>query len=48
MVVFVFLYNEDFIIGKDLYFGDIVLVECVGDVIFYIVKVMDEFWDGFE
>jgi len=42
------LHNEDFITGKDLHFGDTVLVERAGDVIPYIVKAMDDLRDGSE
>lgn len=41
-------YNEDFIKEKDLCIGDQVFIECVGDVIFYIVKVFDDLCDGSE
>jgi len=42
------LHNEDFITGKDLHFGDTVLVERAGDVIPYIVKAMEDLRDGSE
>ncbi|MFK7932504.1 MAG: NAD-dependent DNA ligase LigA [Saprospiraceae bacterium] len=42
------LHNEDFILTKDLHFGDTVLVERAGDVIPYIVKAMEELRDGSE
>ena len=47
-VASVSLHNEDFITGKDLHFGDTVLVERAGDVIPYIVKPMAELRDGSE
>lgn len=48
MIGFIFLYNEDFIKEKDFWLGDMVVVERVGDVIFYIVKVVEDFRDGSE
>ena len=42
------LHNEDFIKGKDIRIGDTVLVERAGDVIPYIVKVMEDLRDGSE
>lgn len=40
------LHNEEFISGKDLRIGDMVLVERAGDVIPYIVKSMPDVRDG--
>ena len=37
------LHNEDFIIAKDLYLNDMVIVERSGDVIPYIVKSLPEY-----
>ena len=42
------LHNEDFILEKDLHFGDTVLIERAGDVIPYIVKAIDDLRDGSE
>lgn len=42
------LHNEDFILSKDLHFGDTVLVERAGDVIPYIVKAIEDARDGSE
>jgi DNA ligase (NAD+) len=42
------LHNEEFIRSKDIRIGDIVLVERAGDVIPYIVKVMEDLRDGTE
>ncbi len=42
------LHNEDFIRTKDIRIGDHVLVERAGDVIPYIVKVLDQLRDGTE
>lgn len=36
------LHNEDFIVSKDIWYGDTVLVERAGDVIPYIVKSFPE------
>ncbi len=48
MVSSVSLHNEDFIRQRDLKIGDTVLVERAGDVIPYIVKMMEELRDGSE
>ncbi|MCS6929324.1 MAG: NAD-dependent DNA ligase LigA [Saprospiraceae bacterium] len=42
------LHNEDFIRSKDIRIGDYVLVERAGDVIPYVVKVLDHLRDGSE
>ena len=42
------LHNEDFIKAKDLYLGDMVIVERSGDVIPYIVKSLPEYRKGTE
>lgn len=42
------LHNEEFIRQKDIRLGDQVLVERAGDVIPYIVKVLDDLRDGTE
>jgi DNA ligase (NAD+) len=42
------LHNEEFIRSKDIRIGDTVLVERAGDVIPYIVKVMEDLRDGSE
>lgn len=42
------LHNEDFIKAKDLYIGDMVIVERSGDVIPYIVKSLPEYRKGNE
>ena len=42
------LHNEEFIRGKDIRIGDMVLVERAGDVIPYIVKALDELRNGTE
>lgn len=42
------LHNEDFIRSKDIRIGDYVLVERAGDVIPYIVRVLDHLRDGSE
>ncbi len=42
------LHNEDFINAKDLYLGDMVIVERAGDVIPYIVKSLPEYRKGNE
>ena len=42
------LHNEEFIRSKDIRLGDRVLVERSGDVIPYIVKVLDDLRDGTE
>ncbi len=42
------LHNEEFIRGKDIRIGDMVLVERAGDVIPYIVKALDELRNGNE
>ncbi|MEP7269157.1 MAG: NAD-dependent DNA ligase LigA [Saprospiraceae bacterium] len=42
------LHNEDFIKAKDLYLGDMVIVERSGDVIPYIVKSLPEYRIGAE
>jgi DNA ligase (NAD+) len=42
------LHNEDFITGKDIRIGDVVLVERAGDVIPYIVKSMPDLRNGSE
>lgn len=42
------LHNEEFIRSKDIRLGDRVLVERAGDVIPYIVKVLEELRDGSE
>jgi DNA ligase (NAD+) len=42
------LHNEDFIKAKDLYIGDMVIVERSGDVIPYIVKSLPEYRKGHE
>ncbi len=40
------LHNEDFINSKDLYLGDMIIVERAGDVIPYIVKSLPEYRKG--
>lgn len=47
-VASVSLHNEDFIKAKDLYLGDMVIVERSGDVIPYIVKSLPEYRTGKE
>jgi len=42
------LHNEDFINAKDLYLGDMIIVERSGDVIPYIVKSLPEYRKGDE
>jgi DNA ligase (NAD+) len=42
------LHNEEFIRSKDIRIGDRVLVERSGDVIPYVVKVLDDLRDGSE
>ncbi|MBS1775130.1 MAG: NAD-dependent DNA ligase LigA [Bacteroidetes bacterium] len=48
MVSSVSLFNEDVVREKDLYIGDVVLVERAGDVIPYIVKALPEMRTGKE
>jgi len=42
------LHNEDFILGKDLHLGDMILIERAGDVIPHVVKALPELRDGSE
>ena len=42
------LHNEDFITSKDIRINDVLLVERAGDVIPYVVKVMEDIRDGDE
>jgi len=42
------LHNEEFILNKDLHFGDNILIERAGDVIPYIVKALPELRNGSE